>query len=155
MGWIKLLVVVVVLILAGVSYGDTLERKPGESYVEYAERYENFVEQQAKLNQEGTAAKPQSESTVSRPSGILLPSVDSERRNIVDRCRESVGQHGASMVKACADRDIEAMSALATYPAQHASIIQRCLDSVGKYGYSMVKACSDRDIEAESALSAY
>ena len=155
MGLIKILAVIAAFFVVGESYGDVLERKPGESYVEYAERYENFLEQQAKLNQLETAAKPQSKSAFSRPSARLLPSVDSERRNIVDRCRESVGQHGASMVKACADRDIEAISALATYPAQHASIIQRCLDSVGKYGYSMVKACSDRDIEAESALSAY
>lgn len=155
MGPIKIFIVIAALFATGTPYGQTLERKPSESYAEYAERYRNFVQQQSKLNQQETVAKPQSKSPASKPSGRLLPSVDAERRNIVDRCRESVGQHGASMVKACADRDIEAISALATYPAQHASIMQRCLDSVGKYGYSMVKACSDRDIEAESALSAY
>jgi SepF-like predicted cell division protein (DUF552 family) len=77
------------------------------------------------------------------------------RQDIIDRCRETMGKYGASMVKACVDQDMEAMSALSKYPEKHSTIIARCRTQMERYGWNMVKACADQDIEAEEALSRY
>lgn len=37
------------------------------------------------------------------------------KKEIIDRCRSQMGEYGASMVKACADQDIEAEKALSDY----------------------------------------
>ncbi len=64
-------------------------------------------------------------------------------------------EYGWSLVKACADQDIEAATALARYPQQYESLVARCQRQMGKYGASMVKACADEDIKAEEALKRY
>lgn len=78
-----------------------------------------------------------------------------ERSRIVARCRDAMGEYGSAMVKACADRDIEAQKALRSYPAAYSAIVRRCTESMGNYGHHMIKACADRDIEAETALQDY
>lgn len=37
------------------------------------------------------------------------------KQEIIDRCRSEMGSHGAAMVKACADMDIEAEESLSNY----------------------------------------
>lgn len=77
------------------------------------------------------------------------------KQEIIDRCRESVGKYGPSIVKACVDGDIEAYNKLGTLNKKHPQIVSRCLSSVGRYGYKIVHACAEKDIEAEEALSRY
>lgn len=77
------------------------------------------------------------------------------KQEIIDRCRSEMGSHGAAMVKACVDMDIEAVNALTKYPEQHKPIISRCMRNMESHGYAMVKACADMDIEAEDSLSNY
>ena len=76
-----------------------------------------------------------------------------ERKRIVSRCREEMGEYGSAMVKACADQDIEAYRALASYSAELRPFIDRCKKEMGRYGWSMVRACADQDIDAERALN--
>ena len=76
-----------------------------------------------------------------------------ERKRIISRCREEMGEYGSAMVKACADQDIEAYQALGSYPVELRTFIDRCEKEMGRYGWSMVKACADQDIDAERALN--
>ena len=76
-----------------------------------------------------------------------------ERKRIISRCREEMGEYGSAMVKACADQDIEAYQALASYSGELRTFIDRCEREMGRYGWSMVKACADQDIDAERALN--
>ena len=80
---------------------------------------------------------------------------DDVKQEIIQRCRNQMGQYGAAMVKACVDQDIEAARALNGYESKYASIVGRCMRQMRQYGFSMVKACADQDIEAEKALSNY
>lgn len=136
---------------------DTLKRQPGESYIEYVERYKNLSAQRKKLNE----MRLQNEQSASPASGrrassfSFLPEVNSERRNIVDACRKRLGEYGASIVKTCADNGIEALIALRSYPQQHAPIVKSCYERLKEYGYQIVKTCADNDIEAEQALRSY
>ena len=75
-----------------------------------------------------------------------------ERKIIVSRCREEMGEHGSAMVKYCAERDIAAYGALQRYPLELRPFIERCEHEMGPYGWSMVKYCADKDIDAERAL---
>ena len=77
---------------------------------------------------------------------------DDVRAEILSRCRSSMGEYGAAMVRACAEQDAEAYRALLGYPAEWAGVIARCRNSMGEYGWAMIKACADQDIEAEKAL---
>jgi antitoxin component YwqK of YwqJK toxin-antitoxin module len=79
------------------------------------------------------------------------------KQKIISRCRTQMGEHGAAMVKACVDQELEAYQALADnlYLEKHKDILTRCLGQMGKHGYAMVKACADQDIEAEDALGKY
>lgn len=74
---------------------------------------------------------------------------------IKNRCQTQMGEHGAAMVKACVDQDIEAGLALGSYLKNHEAIVTRCITQMGEHGYAMVKACADQDIEAEEALRKY
>ncbi len=88
----------------------------------------------------------------------VAPSVqagDDVKQEIIDRCRATMSEYGAAMVKACADQDIEALVALNQYPESHQPLIRRCYGQMAEYGYAMVKACVDQDLEAEAALSNY
>ena len=76
-----------------------------------------------------------------------------ERKRIISRCREEMGEYGSAMVKACADQDIEAHQALGSYPVELRTFIDRCEKEMGRYGWSMVKACANQDIDAERALN--
>ena len=120
------------LLLSQISLAQTFERREGESYKDYVERYKS-----------------------SMPNAADKGMRSIERSKIVARCRDAMGEYGPSMVKACADRDIEAQHALRSYPSRYSSIIHRCTESMGEYGYDMIKACADRDIEAEKALQNY
>lgn len=80
---------------------------------------------------------------------------DNIKKEIIDRCRSQMGEYGASMVKACVDQDLQAVSALDKYSGKYGLIVDRCMAQMRDYGYSMVKACADQDIEAEKALSEY
>ena len=75
-----------------------------------------------------------------------------ERKNIVSRCREEMGEHGSAMVKYCAEKDIAAYGALQRYPSELRPFIERCESEMGPHGWSMVKYCADKDIDAERAL---
>ncbi len=77
------------------------------------------------------------------------------KAEIINRCRDEMGQYGASMVKACVDQDFAAVIALAKIDKKYHSILARCLNQMRSYGYSMVEACVDQDIAAEKALSKY
>ncbi|MDO6459637.1 hypothetical protein Q4485_02920 [Granulosicoccaceae sp. 1_MG-2023] len=74
---------------------------------------------------------------------------------IIARCKSTMSQYGAAMVKACVDQDIEAYNALSDYPSEYQEIISRCNGSMREYGFAMVKACADQDIEAAKALENY
>lgn len=151
----KLAVGVLALALASLAgAAEKLERQPGESYLEYVERYKNLSEQNRKLNEAANREHERASDRNSQSAGYL-PSVSSERRKIVASCRDRVGEYGASIVKTCADNDIEALEALHRYPARHSRIVKSCLDRVGDYGYQIVRTCADNDIEAEEALSRY
>ncbi|MDE0361183.1 MAG: hypothetical protein OXI74_08460 [Rhodospirillaceae bacterium] len=81
---------------------------------------------------------------------------DEVRQSIIDRCRDQMGEYGASMVKFCVDEDLAAYSALQGYDDRYTPIIDRCtrqILSIG--GWSMVRFCADEDIEAERALEDY
>jgi len=72
------------------------------------------------------------------------------------RCQRQMGTHGASMVKYCADQDMAAYSALASYPRKHQRIIDRCRRTMlATGGWSVVQYCADEDIAAAKALERY
>ena len=66
-----------------------------------------------------------------------------------------MSEYGSAMVKACADQDIEALNALASYPEKAKPFIARCRQQMSEYGWAMVKACTDQDIAAEKDLGGY
>lgn len=76
---------------------------------------------------------------------------DSVRSSVVARCRESMGELGSAIVKACADQDLAAYRALAGYSGRDATI-NRCRRDMESYGWAIVKACVDQDVEAAKAL---
>ena len=80
---------------------------------------------------------------------------DPVKDEIIARCKSSMSQYGAAMIKACVDQDIEAYKALNDYPSEYQEIISRCNGSMRQYGFAMVKACADQDIEAAKALENY
>jgi hypothetical protein len=84
-----------------------------------------------------------------------LAATEDVKQEIMARCRESMTKYGATMVKHCVDRDIEAVAKLNALNAEHGPIVSACLDRMRKYGFAMVLHCSERDIEAEQALSNY
>lgn len=47
--------------------------------------------------------------------GTVSPTYADEKDDIIARCRATMGEYGAAMVKSCADRDIEAEEALNEY----------------------------------------
>jgi hypothetical protein len=48
-------------------------------------------------------------------SRSALAKYTNEYKGIIERCQDQMGEHGWAMVKACADRDIEAEEALQKY----------------------------------------
>lgn len=86
---------------------------------------------------------------------VFGQSADDIKQEIIDRCRQSMSEHGAAIVKACVDQDIEAYNALVEYPDKYDSIVNRCINDMRGHGWAIVKACADQDIEAEQALQNY
>ena len=76
-----------------------------------------------------------------------------ERKRIISRCREEMGEYGSAMVKYCAEEDIAAYRALQRYSPELRPFIERCTREMGPYGWNMVKYCADQDIDAERALN--
>jgi hypothetical protein len=76
-------------------------------------------------------------------------------QEIKNRCQKQMGEHGAALVKACVDQDIEALNAIGSYMEKHKSVVNRCYSQMGEHGWALVKACADQDIEAEEALKKY
>lgn len=76
------------------------------------------------------------------------------KSSILKRCRSQMENHGASLVKACTDQDLEAAKALITYSRDDSTIeiISRCESSMSQHGWSLVKSCVDQDIEAKKAV---
>jgi len=77
------------------------------------------------------------------------------KQEIIDRCRTQMSTHGAAIVKACVDQDVEALNSLNTYPGKYSAIVSRCSTQMRKHGFAIVKACVDQDIAAEEALNKY
>ena len=78
------------------------------------------------------------------------------RSSIIERCRNQMGNFGASTVKFCVDQDLSAYTALSSYDAKHQSIIaRRKSQMLSMGGWTTVKFCADEDIEAERALEGY
>jgi hypothetical protein len=84
-------------------------------------------------------------------SGAALAEQDIESE-IIDRCRNDMGQYGSMMVKACVDQDMEAATELSKVPDRYKHILARCLRNMRQYGFMVVKDCVDQNIEAEEAL---
>lgn len=80
---------------------------------------------------------------------------DNFKASVMERCQMDMGEHGATLVKACVDQDIKAYQALQTYSAEHAALIERCKMDMSGHGWVMVKACTDQDIKSQKALSDY
>ncbi|MDO9182211.1 MAG: toxin-antitoxin system YwqK family antitoxin, partial [Bacteriovorax sp.] len=76
-------------------------------------------------------------------------------QEIKSRCQAQMGEHGAAIVKACVDQDLEALPVISTYLESHNSIITRCLNTMKEHGYAIVKACAEQDIKAENELRNY
>lgn len=77
------------------------------------------------------------------------------KQEIIDRCRASMGEYGSSLVKACVDRDIEALQQLNQLVEAQGAIVGGCMNRMREYGFAMVLACAERDIQAEEELSKY
>lgn len=117
----------------------SIERLDGESYKEYTERYKRSLKQ-------------------SKQDAVQAPGAEIQtdyKRSIVDSCKKRMEQYGASIVKACADKDIAAFEALQGYPPRHSKVIEGCVRRMENYGYAIVKACADKDIAAQQALDSY
>ncbi len=82
-------------------------------------------------------------------------SADGITQEIVQRCKNSMGQHGAAMVKACVDQDLEALVILGTLVDSNPVIVNRCMNNMKQHGFAIIKACVDQDIAAEEALKRY
>lgn len=95
--------------------------------------------------------------TVVMPAILSSPAwaADDMRSGVIARCADLMSGHGAHMVKACVDRDLEAAEALASYPSSAAPVIDRCRDLMGDHSWYMVQVCTDRDLEAAEALASY
>lgn len=76
-------------------------------------------------------------------------------QEIVERCKVKYGSAGPSVVKYCADNDIEAREKLSLYDSKYKAFIERCKRKYGSAGASVVKYCVDNDIEADNALKKY
>lgn len=90
--------------------------------------------------------------SLSVPAAFAKEDIKAE---IINRCRQQMGEYGSALVKACVDQDIEAAIALGKYDEQYKSILARCLRDMRSYGFALVKACADQDIQAENALRKY
>jgi hypothetical protein len=71
------------------------------------------------------------------------------------RCKKSMSQYGAAMVKACVDQDMEVINDLNGFASTHPKIYSRCLRDMRSYGFAMVKACITQDVDAQKALDNY
>ena len=76
------------------------------------------------------------------------------KEGILERCRSQMQEYGSSIVKACADQDLEAAKALTMYPRDESTteIVSRCEDAMSNHGWNLVKACADQDLEAKKDL---
>lgn len=79
------------------------------------------------------------------------------KNEIIIRCKNQMSKHGAAIVKACVDQDIDAYNELKqnSYVDKYKAITTRCIDKMNMYGWSIIKACADQDIKAEAALDKY
>lgn len=77
------------------------------------------------------------------------------KNEIIQRCKRTMDQYGAMMIKGCVDQDLQAYEALQGYSAENNDLIARCESSMAQYGWMIVKGCVDQDIEAQKALSKY
>ena len=79
------------------------------------------------------------------------------KEEIMNRCKNQMGEYGSTIVKACVDQDIGAVISLSKLieTKKYDSIIFRCMNQMKDYGYIIVKACVDQDIQAEKDLSNY
>lgn len=76
---------------------------------------------------------------------------DDAKQEIVKRCNSQMGGYGASMVKACIEKDLEAVSAINKLPDKYESIVNDCMKTMREYGFSMVKSCADQGVRAEKS----
>ncbi|RYY77801.1 MAG: hypothetical protein EOO69_13250 [Moraxellaceae bacterium] len=88
-------------------------------------------------------------------SQTVLADSASMKKEIMNRCRADMGEHGAAIVKVCVDEEVKAVNALSSYPSKYNKIISRCMNEMREHGFMIVKVCTDEDIKAEKALSRY
>ncbi len=74
---------------------------------------------------------------------------------IIARCQNTMGQHGAAMVKACVDQDLEAFNTMLAMEYSKNKSFSRCKETVMEYGFAMIKSCIEQDSQAEEALKRY
>lgn len=67
-------------------------------------------------------------------------------KRYLDRCRRG-NENGWAWVKTCLDNDIEAESALASYPKDRAGLIAVCDAEYGRRGMVAIKNCVDQAVE--------
>jgi hypothetical protein len=53
------------------------------------------------------------------------------------------------VIKLCVDKDLEAETALAQYPPQHAWAVEACRAEIANQGAAKIKACVDQRIAAK------
>jgi len=77
------------------------------------------------------------------------------KKEILGRCRNQMKDYGASLVKACADQDLDAAEKLTNYPRDKSisAIVARCERTMSNHGWNLVKACVDQDLEAHKELA--
>ena len=76
---------------------------------------------------------------------VVLQYPDKYKRYL-DRCRRG-NEKGWAWVKTCLDNDIEAESALASYPKDRAGLIAVCDAKYGRRGMVAIKNCVDQAVE--------
>lgn len=89
-------------------------------------------------------------------TGAMQPALaisDTEKKAVIERCKDQMNQYGATMVKACVDQDLEAYEQLNANYRPHEKIVKFCIRTTRQYGWNMVKACSDQNIEARQAIA--
>ena len=74
------------------------------------------------------------------------------KTEIINRCRNDMGQYSSMMVKACVDQDMEAAAELSKVPDKYTHILARCLRQMRQFGFTVVRDCVDQNVEAEEAL---
>lgn len=91
-------------------------------------------------------------SAIAQQPEVKQENAEALKAEIKERCLDTMGGYGDSMVLECMKQDWAAVKRVAEHREDHPGITARCLRSMRDYGFSMVLECIKQDVEASEQI---